>query len=132
MGDIKREESLTTTHPQEIHSLPTGFLHVDIVQRDERTFLVFTGGELRLRVGRMGRLELLPTTPAALDSIRAIADGAIRVRSSYAVELRLALDDGAAAFIEVRDAGTPGEGRTVTSDRGRLVAVAPGTVERAG
>lgn len=90
---------------------------MDIVQRNERTFLVFSGGELRIRVGRMGRLELLPTTPAALDSIRAIADGVIRIGSRDAIELRLALDDGAAAFLEIRDVGTPGEGRPIAVAR---------------
>lgn len=91
---------------------------MDVVQRNERTFLVFSGGELRIRVGRLGRLELLPTTPNALDSIRAIADGVIRISGRDAVELRLALDDGAAAFLEVRNAGASGEGRAIALVRG--------------
>lgn len=73
------------------------------------TWLVFTPGELRLRIGRAGRVELLPNTPTAQVALREIAAGTIKARYRASVELRVALDDGAAAAIEVPNAGDASE-----------------------
>lgn len=67
------------------------------------THLCFDPGELGLRIGSDGRVELVPNTSGAALALRAIRFGTIRPASGASVSLRIALDHGEAAFIEVRD-----------------------------
>ena len=80
------------------------------------THLVFDPGELGLRIGSDCRVELVPNTPAAALALRAIRTGTIRPASGAGVSLRIPLNHGEAAFIEIRDggeAGREGSGRSL-------------------
>ncbi len=70
------------------------------------TWLVFSPGELGLRLRSRGLVELVansPTAALALDQIRA---GTLRPSRDAPVELRIKLDHASTAVIEIRDAGT--------------------------
>jgi hypothetical protein len=76
--------------------------------RCERDVLVFNFGELRLVVRRNGSVvELQARDRATALTLHAISTGAIRVRDSAAVELRIALDDSSAAEFTLRHGGEP-------------------------
>lgn len=76
---------------------------MEVRKYGDRSFLVFSPGELRLCIGRLGDCRVEPRSRDAALALIAIRDGVIRVPGSHAVELRVSLEDGAAAEFEVRN-----------------------------
>jgi hypothetical protein len=87
---------------------------------DGVTWLCFDPGELGIRIGSDNRVELVPNCASAALALRQIRLGTLRPARGACVSLRIALDHGAAAFIEIRDggeAGREGAGRSITGSK---------------